>query len=155
MDQDAAAGGAAAEPVIPPGFTLLKRLAPFTGHAGPVYERVDDQGLRTFGFRAGPQHGNLGGIVHGGMIATFSDTILGQFEKRDFGQMTVTVRLLIDYVGPARIGDWIEGRSRVVRQTRTLVFGEGEIFCGKHAIARCSAVFRLLDRPLEPRARKD
>lgn len=154
MDQDAAAHRAAA-PAIPSGFTLLKRLAPFTGHAGPVYERTDERGVRSFGFRAGPQHGNLGGIVHGGMIATFADTLLGQFEKRDFGQMTVTVRLVIDYVGPARLGDWIEGRSRILRQTRTLVFAEGEIFCGKHAIARCSAVFRLLDRILEPPRRKD
>ena len=155
MDQDPAAGGPAAAPVIPAGFTLLKRLAPFTGHAGPVYEHYDADGLRTFGFRAGPQHGNLGGIAHGGMIATFADTIMGQFEKRDFGQMTVTVRLVIDYVGPARLGDWIEGRSRITRRTRTMVFAEGDIFSGKHAIAHCSAVFRLLDRLLEPPSRKD
>lgn len=135
---------------VPPGYVLLTRLAPFMAHAGPVYERIDEAGTRSFGFRAADKHGNLGGITHGGMIATFADTILGQFEKRDFGQMTVTVRLVIDYVGPARLGDWIEGRSRVVRRTCTLVFAEGEIFCGRHAVARCSAVFRLLDRLLEP-----
>lgn len=124
-------------------------MADFSRHVGPIYERRDPDGI-VHGFLVTPVHGNLGGITHGGMIATFADTILGRFEKRDYGQTTVTIRLLVDFVGPARIGDWLEGRSRIVRRTRSLVFCDGEITSGRHMVARCSAVFRLLERPLVP-----
>lgn len=138
-----------AEPPVPPGFVPVSPMSAFSEHAGPVYVRRGGDGL-VHGFRVTPKHANLGGIAHGGMIATFADTILGRFEMRDYGQMTVTIRLLVDFIGPARIGDWVEGRSRIIRRTRSLVFSEGSIWTGRHAVATCSAVFRLLERPLLP-----
>lgn len=134
---------AAADP--PPNYDLLEKRSPFGILVGPVFQRDDPDGA-TFGFRVRADHLNLGGVVHGGMLATFADIVLGQFPARDFGQVTVTVRLVMDYLAPAKVGDWVEARPVVTRQTRSLVFAETTLTAGPRALLTASAVFKTLDR---------
>ena len=48
----------------------------FEQRAGPFYERVDDEGNGISAFRAGPEHMNGGGFMHGGCLMTFADSAL-------------------------------------------------------------------------------
>jgi acyl-coenzyme A thioesterase PaaI-like protein len=132
-------------PDVPPPFRELQKTSAFSRHVGPIYEAADESG-RRFGFRVATQHINLGGFAHGGMIATFADVVLGQFEGRDFERLTVTIRLVADFIGTAGLGEWVEGRGRIIRQTRTLVFAEADITCRRRTIMTAQAVFKILDR---------
>jgi len=133
----------------PPGFRLLEKRSPFGVLVGPVFQRDDAEGS-VFGFRVQPKHHNLGGVAHGGMLATFADIVLGQFPARDFGRMTVTIRLVMDYLAPAKSGDWVEARPTVTRTTRNLVFAETVLVAGPRSLLTASAVFKTLDRRRTP-----
>jgi acyl-coenzyme A thioesterase PaaI-like protein len=49
-----------------------------------------------------------------------------------------------DFLGPARLGDWVEGTARVTRSTESLVFVEAEIRAGGHAVMTASGIFRRI-----------
>lgn len=129
----------------PPGFYLLEKRSPFGVLVGPVFQHDDDSG-NLYGFRVQPKHLNIGGVLHGGMLATFADIVLGQFPSRDFGRLTVTIRLVMEYLAPAKSGDWVEARPIVTRETRNLVFAETTLVAGPRSLLTASAVFKTLDR---------
>jgi len=142
---------AGAEP--PPEFRLLNKRSAFGVLVGPVFQRDDDEGS-LFGFRVQPKHLNLGGVAHGGMLATFADIVLGQFPSREYGRMTVTIRLVMDYLAPAKSGDWVVARPHVTRTTRNLVFAETTLIAGPRSLLTASAVFKTLDRRRDPTTNK-
>jgi acyl-coenzyme A thioesterase PaaI-like protein len=129
----------------PPGFYLLEKRSPFGVLVGPVFQRDDDNG-NLYGFRVQPKHLNIGGVSHGGMLATFADIVLGQFPSRDFGRLTVTIRLVMEYLAPAKSGDWVEARPAITRETRNLVFAETTLIAGPRSLLTASAVFKTLNR---------
>ena len=45
------------------------------------------------------------------------------YAARDFNKVTVTVRMLTDFLAPARPGDWVEGRASLTRETKSFYFG--------------------------------
>jgi uncharacterized protein (TIGR00369 family) len=137
----------------PPGFQLLDKRSPFGILVGPVFQRDDEDGS-LFGFRVQPKHHNLGGVAHGGMLATFADIVLGQFPAREYGRITVTIRLVMDYLAPAKSGDWVVGRPHVTRTTRNLIFAETTLIAGPRSLLTASAVFKTLDRRRDPAANK-
>ncbi|HQD84204.1 MAG TPA: PaaI family thioesterase [Quisquiliibacterium sp.] len=57
---------------------------------------------------------------------------------------SVTVNLNVDFVGSARIGDWLEFRPRVLKRARTLAFVDCVVVTGDdQLVARANATFRL------------
>lgn len=142
----AAAGGGASE--APAGYRALDAHGGFLGTNGPIYWRKDDAdgGLR-FGTRIERRHCNPMGKCHGGWIATLFDIILPctarvvlpQCHDRYF----LTVNLAIDYLGPVRLGDWLEGKPRVLKSTRRMVFADGLLCVNGEAVARGNAVLRI------------
>jgi acyl-coenzyme A thioesterase 13 len=146
-DRGEAAAAAAASPEgdIPPGYRPLAKWSPFGLIAGPVYEQRGPDG-RVLGFRVSEKHLNLGGVAHGGALATFADIVLGQFEARDYSTVTVTVRLTVDFIAPARAGDWVEGRVEVTGESGDILFAEAAITCRGRLLARASGVFKALPR---------
>ena len=50
-----------------------------------------------------------------------------------------TISMTFDFVAPAKIGDWVEGRCEVVRQTRSLLFTNIYLTVGEEKILRASA----------------
>ncbi len=136
----------APEGFVPPeGFTPMTQTSPYGRLVGPVYEKTTPEG-HVFGFRVMDKHMNMGGMTHGGMLATFADIVLGRFEARDFDKVTVTVRMVTDYMAPARLGDWVEGRANITRQTRSFFFVDGVITCRTRNLLNASAIFKVVNR---------
>ena len=132
--------------VAPPeGFAPLGHRSAFGGLIGPVLRKDTPDGP-IFGLRIEKKHINMGGIAHGGLLATFADIVLGQFESRDYTRTAVTARMVTDFIGPARLGDWIEAETRVTRETRSLVFPDARVTCRGHVLLNASAVFKILRR---------
>ena len=135
---------ATAAPSTPPpaGFAVLDLPGGFEALTGPLY--VADGGTR-FAFRAGSQHTNPDGAVHGGMLMSFMDavlalTLLGALETR---APVATVSFACDFLSPARPGDWIEGAGELTGRTRSLAFLSGRLTTGERGVLSARAVWRL------------
>jgi uncharacterized protein (TIGR00369 family) len=79
-------------------------------------------------FEAGPEHVNLQGLVHGGMLATLADTAMGLAVRTTLepGRRHVTVQLGIEFLSPGRQGR-IVARGRTVKIGRQLGFAEADV----------------------------
>ena len=127
---------------VPDGFTTFEPQGPFLEHIGPVQAREDDDG-RVFGLRAEERHTNHRGTIQGGLLSTFADFVLGRAigAGADDDKDRATVSLTVDFLRPARPGDWIEGRARVERVGGTLSFADVSLTVEGREIVRARAVF--------------
>ena len=120
----------------------------FNRFAGPFYRLADEGGagneVRRFAFVVLEKHMNGAGSVHGGLLMTFADIAMSRTSRLASGAKSCsTVALNCDFVGPGRLGDVIEIRVRVSRQTRTLVFLTAELFCGERALMNAQGLWRI------------
>jgi acyl-coenzyme A thioesterase PaaI-like protein len=54
-----------------------------------------------------------------------------------------TVSLQLDFMAPARMGDWVEGEGQVLRVTRSLVFAQGLARSDDRILLRCSGIYKI------------
>ncbi|MEH3118329.1 MAG: PaaI family thioesterase [Methylorubrum populi] len=120
----------------------------FIAHVGPVYHRTVD-GRKAFAFCTEEKHGNLVGIVHGGMLLTFADRALGITVRDACDEAdAVTVEMSSQFVGAARIGDLVETVPEIVRKTSSLVFVRGTLISGGRPLAAVTGIWKVLrDKP--------
>ena len=128
---------------VPEGFQPHPRKSGFTAPWEPIYQRPHEQGL-SLGLRAGDAHANSRGFVHGGLISTLCDNAMGLSCAGALGGIKglVTVNLSMDFLGTARVGQWLEVRASVTRTGRTLSFAETRVFADDTLCARGSGVFK-------------
>lgn len=100
----------------------------FGKHVGPLY--VDERQVLSprFALMTREHHCNHAGVVHGGMLMTFSDQVLGLTVRANAGtEAVVTVSLTCQFVTSARIGNWIEGSAEIVHRTGSMFFIRGTL----------------------------
>lgn len=130
---------------IPTGFVAIDVGSGFSSRNALFYAQWLNERL-LLGFRVGEQHSNLGGVLHGGMLATFADTLLpyaAMYQAIGGRRFLPTISLQIDYLAPAAIGAWVHGEAEVLRMTRNMVFMQGMITADDSPIARVSGIFKL------------
>jgi uncharacterized protein (TIGR00369 family) len=127
---------------VPDGFVPFEDQGPFLEHVGPIHVREDGDQL-VLGLRAEDRHANHRGTVQGGLLSTFADFALGRAIEADADdeRERATVSLTVDYLKPARIGDWIESRTRVDRVGGTLAFADCSLTVEGREIVRARAVW--------------
>ena len=128
---------------IPDGFAPIDKPSSFGQLIGPVYERPEDDGMFVRALRVEDKHTNLGGVVHGGVLMSFADVILGTVSYRHAGRPGMSVRLVSDFVSPARVGDWLEGRGTVTKATRSIIFARGTLTVEGRTILTVSGTYKL------------
>jgi len=128
----------------PQGFEPLAPGFGFGGLIGPFYGR--EAGAKACrGFRVGSKHVNRLGIVHGGMLLSFADTLLGAALRLRLGaRPAVTVKLSADLATAARLGDWVEGEAEVTRLGRSVAFVRGRVQVGRRTVLTAEGMFQLL-----------
>jgi acyl-coenzyme A thioesterase PaaI-like protein len=117
----------------------------FVQMVGPIWTKVAD-GRRRFGFVAEPRHGNLVGVVQGGMMMTFADRALGMLAWEAAGAPLVTVSYEHQFVGPGRIGSFIQLEGEVVRATSGLIFMRGIVSSPSGTCASCQGTWKVLSK---------
>jgi len=130
---------------IPAGFTALKLNIGFLEACGPLYGKwIDDRLL--LGFRVELRHCNPGQVAHGGMLATFADMLLPLAVRlqnaTDLGFIP-TVNLTCDYLAPAPLGAWVEGRADALTITRNLLFAQGLAAADGTPCLRTNGIFKI------------
>ena len=126
-----------------PGFALAASRSAFTDHNGPWFEKhVGAHTIRAF--RVLEKHTNSYGIAHGGLLMSFADSVLARAALGGAGRSAVTMRMVCDFVGPARLGDWVEGAGEVSRVTRHLSFVRARIWTGTRTVMTASGIFSAI-----------
>ncbi len=116
----------------------------YMGLVGPIYARREGTGW-AYGVRADVQHVNQAGNVHGGMLATLADSALGMIVWEAIGRRPcVTVQLNTQFVSAASVGEFIEARAEIVRQTRSLVFIRGQLTAGSRIVVVVDGIWKIL-----------
>jgi len=130
---------------IPAGFTPLKLNTGLLEAVGPLYGKWVTSHL-LLGFRVEKRHCNPGGVAHGGMLATFADMLLpfaARLQSTTEMGFLPTVNLTCDYLAPAPLGSWVEGRAEAIRTTRSLLFAQGTATADGDPALRASGIFKI------------
>jgi acyl-coenzyme A thioesterase 13 len=127
---------------VPEGFVRFENQGPFLEHIGPIHVR-DGGGELVLGIRAEDRHANHRGSIQGGLLSTFADFALGRAIEADADddRDRATVSLTVDFLKPARPGDWIESHTRVDRVGGTLSFADCSLKVQGSEIVRARAVW--------------
>lgn len=146
MSDDIAADSAFA---APPGYVLLDWRRGFSRHIGPLYQRIDGE-AHTMAFRVEEHHTNARLNAHGGMLMTFADMAWGHVISIESSSHWVTVRLVVDFLSGARLGDWVEGAGELLSTADGLYLVKGRIWAGDRTLMTGTGVFKPIQKR-EPR----
>ena len=136
---------------IPPGFKEID-IAGFAEANGPWFEKLEG-GRLIRGFMPEKRHANSLGIVHGGMLAAFLDSAMGTAVFHTLDRRAVTLRLTLDFLGPGRIGDWLQAEGEVVSHDEHVAQVRGRLYGPRHEVLAALGAFALLSRMRQPRNR--
>lgn len=107
----------------------------------------DDGALRV---ETQERHGNIGGTVHGGLLMTLLDSVMGGtiIAGLPDDQVAVTASMTVGFVAPAQIGDVLVARADVVRQGRRLAHANAWVTRegSDERLATASGVFAIVAR---------
>jgi len=101
-----------------------------------------------FGLRLAEPHTNARGLIHGGLIAALADKAMGHSCGHKLGGTVslVTVNLSVDYIGSAKIGQWLQIDSEVLKTGSTICFVQCVVTADGEVIARANATFRAVKK---------
>jgi uncharacterized protein (TIGR00369 family) len=100
-----------------------------------------EEGSLTVEFIVREEMTNPGKILHGGITASMLDDVMGMtvfsLGRESFYS---TINLSIDYLLPAKVGDIIYVKSKVIRPGKTIIIMECEARNSEHKIiAKCTS----------------
>jgi uncharacterized protein (TIGR00369 family) len=98
---------------------------------------------------ARPEHANLQGLIHGGLLATLADTSMGLAVRTqvDPGRRHVTIQLGINYLRPGRPGG-LEARGRALRVGNRVAYAEADILDESgRLLARAHGTYSVTEAP--------
>ncbi len=119
----------------------------FIGLVGPLLRQPSTDNVGRFRFHAQAKHANRAGFVHGGMLMTAADRSMGRtarMEKVDRSQ--ATAQFAMQFFEPVRIGEIVDIVCTPVRQTRHLVFMQGDLFVESRKVASAQGVWKIIGR---------
>ncbi|MDX2202106.1 MAG: PaaI family thioesterase [Hyphomicrobiaceae bacterium] len=129
----------------PDGFAPHFRKSRVTDAWEPLFSRRTGEAVQI-GLYVGEMHCNSRGFLHGGVIAALADNAMGLSCVAALAEPPrglVTVGLTVDYVGAAKIGQWLQIEPRVLRAGKSLAFADALVTADGGVIARASASFKV------------
>lgn len=133
----------------PEGFAPFYRKSPLTDPWEPVFFRREEGVKIVLALRAREPHCNARGMIHGGLIAALADNAMGHScvavmeAAGNKPNGLVTVSLSLDYIGAAKLGQWLEFDTQYIKPGRTLAFTQCFVTADGEVIARADARFRV------------
>lgn len=100
---------------------------------------------RRFGFVPEAKHLNGGGAIHGGLLMSLADTVLG-FTAQDGAatKAAATVTLNTDFLAAGKPDEIVWGTAHVTRATRSLIFISGELTQGDRTLMTATGIWKVL-----------
>ena len=107
-------------------------------------KRINDTEYE-FSLEVKEMHLNTGKIAHGGFLSTIADTGMGTAAHQVAGdKRCVTINLDLKFITAAQLGEKLNGKVKILKKTRTLVFINCEISNAKDIIVSASGTWKIL-----------
>ncbi len=120
-----------------------RTLPGFFGTVGPLWTKRGAQGWE-YALLAEERHHNPAGIVHGGMLCTLLDHALSAIGwEANERKPCITIAFDVQFLAPARAGDFVVARGQITRQTSSLVFMRGSLTVRDATIVTASAILKV------------
>lgn len=132
------------DPAPPAGFRAADFTPGFLDRGGPYWLRETDAGT-IVGLRIGEGHLNYQDAAHGGVLTTLADVALSWavYASETPPLPVSTVSLTVNFLGAARLGNWLEAEARIDRIGRQIAYTSGTIRNGGEAVATMTGVFSV------------
>lgn len=138
-------------PDRPPDLSRVVEIFEAIPHARMIGLRVVEvrfgYGLMTLPYDARLVGNPLTGVLHGGVITTFLDTLCGLVVMSSVSEGTpiATLDLRIDYLRPAVPGHEIMGSAECYKVTDSVAFVRGTAYqeTFRNPVANCTGTFML------------
>lgn len=130
----------------PDGFEPHYRKSPLTDPWEPLYSLRTAEAV-ILGLRIAPPHTNSRGFAHGGLITALADNAMGLScgVGLEAAGGLVTVNLGVDFLGAAKIGQWLQVETTVVKRGRSLCFAQALVSADGEPCARANATFKVVN----------
>lgn len=135
--------------VPPADFAPHFRKSPLTDPWEPLYSKRTAEAV-VLGLYVRACHTNSRGFAHGGLITTLADNAMGLSAGSRASAETaglLTVGLSVDFVGTAKIGQWLAFTTEFVKAGSTLSFAQCFVTADGEICARANATFRAVLHP--------
>lgn len=132
---------------LPQGFVPAGFSPGFLDRGGPYWLKPDANGT-IVGLRIEDGHLNYQAMAHGGVITTLADVALSYciHASAEPSPMVATATLTVNFLGAARLDDWLEADAHIDRMGKRLCHTSGTIRRDGAPIATMSGVFSVLRR---------
>jgi len=89
-------------------------------------------------------HLNSGNIAHGGFLSTVADTGMGTAAHILCNKRCVTISLEIKFLSAGYLNQKLNGKVKIQKKTRSLIFISCEIFNPENIVVTASGVWKIL-----------
>jgi uncharacterized protein (TIGR00369 family) len=130
---------------IPSDFQPHYRKSPVTDPWEPLYSRRRVDGLDLL-FEVRAAHCNSRGFLHGGVLASLCDNVMGLSlgtVLNNANANIVTLTLTLDYLGSAKVDDMVLIEPRVIRAGGNIGVCDALAKSGDRVIVRANATFSV------------
>ncbi|MDA1098106.1 MAG: PaaI family thioesterase [Proteobacteria bacterium] len=138
-------------PPAPDGFRPFPDQGPYPELCGPTHYRRLPDGSFINGFQSRALHDNTNRVVHGGVIFTFADDLMGRTASGVARRYATTVAMNVEYLAPGPLDAWIEGTAEITHLDKDMAFIRSRVFHGDRTLLTADGVWRLL-RPYVKKA---
>jgi uncharacterized protein (TIGR00369 family) len=131
---------------IPSGFVRHPRRSPLTEPWEPIYSKTTQDAV-IIGLHLAEAHTNSRGLIHGGLIAALADNAMGLSCSLKGGlQGIVTINLSVDFLGSAKIGQWLAFETDFIKIGGSICFAQCFVIADGEPCARANATFKIPSR---------
>ena len=126
-------------------FEQISLKTGFMKHNGGLLFRTISETDYEFKSTINENHLNAAKITHGGYLSALIDAGAGTAAHRAAGNAPcVTISLDLKFIGTSKIGDEIEGFTKILKKTNSLIFLFCELRCNDKIITSASGVWKIL-----------
>ncbi|MGY8996648.1 MAG: PaaI family thioesterase [Alphaproteobacteria bacterium] len=130
---------------IPTGFVRVVGDDPYEVHNGLEYQHDLGDGRVEAGLLSDERHANEHGWIHGGVMMMLADAALCMNSRwHDANEGSITVSATNNFVKGAKVGEFLQSRSHVVRRTRQFSFVNCEIVVGDRVCMTSTAIIKRM-----------
>ena len=89
-------------------------------------------------------HMNAAGSTHGGFLMSILDSGMGTAVHQVIDGIAVTITLDIKFIAGSKSGDEIIGYAKIKKQTRSLIFMQGELVSNGKTLATAEGIWKVI-----------
>ena len=126
-------------------FEQISLKPGFMKHNGGVLFRNISDTEYEFKTTINENHLNAAGITHGGYLSALIDAGAGTAAHRASSNAPcVTISLDLKFIGASKMKDEINGFTKILKKTNTLIFLSCELRCNNQIITSASGIWKIL-----------